>query len=221
MTSTASASESYHAIPPRPSRTLAGKVAIVTGAGSQAAGLGNGRASAILLAEAGAKVICSDIDLESASQTVSMIEQEFGQDMAMAIKADVTKEAECQEIVNLALSRWGRLDILINNVGIAGPNGTALNVDPNSWAHALEVNVTSMALMAKYAIPAMEKNDAATLYGRGSIVNMASIAGMWGGVPILLYPTSKGAVINMTRAMAAHHGQMSIRVNCVCPGMSF
>lgn len=85
------------------------------------------------------------------------------------------------------------------------------------WAKSMEINVASMVMMAKYAIPEMEKNEG---QWRGSIVNIASVAGIRGGNPHLLYPTSKGAVVNMTRAMAVHHGPQGIRVNCVCPGQS-
>ena len=81
----------------------------------------------------------------------------------------------------------------------------------------MEINVASMVMMAKYAIPEMEKNEG---QWRGSIVNIASVAGIRGGNPHLLYPTSKGAIVNMTRAMAVHHGPQGIRVNCVCPGKS-
>ncbi|KAK2799884.1 hypothetical protein FQN51_006485 [Onygenales sp. PD_10] len=87
-----------------------------------------------------------------------------------------------------------------------------------AWAKSMEVNVASMVLMSKYAIPQMCKNEGEV---KGSIVNMGSVAGLKGGTPHLLYPTSKGAIINMTRAMAAHHAEQGIRVNCVCPGMLY
>ncbi|RFN54019.1 hypothetical protein FIE12Z_1766 [Fusarium flagelliforme] len=87
-----------------------------------------------------------------------------------------------------------------------------------SWATGLDINVSSMVLMAKYAIPAMMTNAGEI---KGSIVNMGSVAGLKGGTPHLLYPTAKGAVVNMTRAMAAHHAPDGIRVNCVCPGMLY
>ncbi|KAG6836732.1 hypothetical protein H0H93_004138 [Arthromyces matolae] len=207
--------------PPRPERSLSGRVAIVTGAGSQSSGIGNGRAAAILLAEAGARVICADINLDWATTTATMIESEFGPNIALPIQADVTKAADCERTVDLALQHFGRLDILVNNVGVRGPTGTAVEVKPDEWARGLEINVTSMMLMAKYAVPAMERNRKGTISGRGSIVNIASVAGMIGGTPMLLYPTSKGAIVNMTRAMAAHHAPAGIRVNCVCPGMLF
>ena len=103
----------------------------------------------------------------------------------------------------------------MNNVGISGPKGTAEDVDPEEWAQGLLVNVTSMMLMAKYAVPAMRAA------GGGAIVNIGSVAGLKGGHPSLLYPTSKGAVVNMTRAMAVHHAKDGIRVNCICPGMVY
>ena len=143
----------------------------------------------------------------------------MGKDKAIALKIDVTKEEECKRAVDYTLENFGQLDILVNNVGIGGPVGTAVDVDPAAWAKGLEVNVTSMVLMSKFAVPAMEKNQRHPIAGRGCIVNIASVAGLIGGTPMLLYPTSKGAVINMTRAMAVHHAPSGIRVNCVCPGM--
>jgi NAD(P)-dependent dehydrogenase (short-subunit alcohol dehydrogenase family) len=131
------------------------------------------------------------------------------------VLADVTKPEDCAAAVRQTVARWGRLDILVNNVGIGGPPGTAVEVDPLEWDAAMRVNVTSMMLMAKYAIPEMRKA------GGGSIINIASVAGLTGGHPSLLYPTSKGAVVQMTRAMASHHGAEGIRVNCIAPGMVY
>jgi NAD(P)-dependent dehydrogenase (short-subunit alcohol dehydrogenase family) len=196
------------------SEDLEGKVAIVTGAGSRPGeGVGNGRAAAILLARAGAKLVLADTASSWAEDTLRMIEAEGGE--ATVVEADVSKPEDCRRIVETATGRWGRLDVLVNNVGISGPQGTAEEVDPEAWAHGLLVNVTSMMLMAKYAVPAMRAS------GGGSIVNIGSVAGLRGGHPHLLYPTSKGAVVNMTRAMAVHHAKDRIRVNCVCPGMVY
>jgi len=193
---------------------LAGKVAIVTGAGSRPGeGVGNGRAAAILLARAGARLVLADAMEDWAQDTRRMIEAEGGE--AIAVAADVTKPEQCRATVEAATGRWGRLDVLVNNVGIGGPKGTAEEVDPEEWAQGLLVNVTSMMLMAKYAVPAMRAA------GGGSIVNIGSVAGLRGGHPHLLYPTSKGAVVNMTRAMAVHHAADGIRVNCICPGMVY
>lgn len=202
---------------PRPTRSLKGRTAIVTGAGALGDGIGNGRAGAILLAEAGCSVVCVDIKHELAQRTVEMIEQDgFGQ--AVAVAADVTNEAECKGIVSTAIEKFGRLDILVNVVGVGGATGTAVEVDMVEFAKGMEINVGSMVMMAKYAIPEMKKNDG---QWRGSIVNIASVAGIRGGNPHLLYPTSKGAVVNMTRAMASHHAPDGVRVNCVCPGMVY
>lgn len=203
----------------RPSRSLAGKVAIVTGAGSIGDGLGNGRAISILLAEDGASVVCSDRDLSTAERTADLIRTE-GRGAAIAVRADVTSESDCAALVAAAVREYGRVDILVNNVGIIGAPGTALEASAAEWAKGLEINVTSMMLMAKYAIAEMLKNEPGDGGIRGSIVNMASVAGLQGGTPSLFYPTSKGAVVNMTRSMAANHGSDGIRVNCVCPGKS-
>lgn len=201
-------------IPPRPSRSLTGKVAIITGAGAAPNAIGNGRAAAIMLAEDGCAVVCVDLKPSLAEETVAMIESD-GVGRATAIAADVTSAEDCQRIVDLALSTYGRLDILVNNVGIMGAKGSAVDVDAEAFMAGLRVNVASMVMMAKYAIPAMEKNDGQCA---GSIVNMSSVAGLRGGTPHILYPTSKGAIVNMTRAMAANHASQRIRVNCVCPG---
>jgi NAD(P)-dependent dehydrogenase (short-subunit alcohol dehydrogenase family) len=199
-----------------PSRSLKGKVAIVTGAGCAGDGIGNGRAISILLADDGCQVVCLDRDLDWAQKTVKMIQLEPHRGRAVAAQGDVTSAEDCDQVVQLALKEFGRLDILVNNVGIAGATGTAVEVDMSAWAKSLEINVTSMVLMAKHAIPAMLRNEGES---KGAIVNMGSVAGLKGGTPHLLYPTSKGAVVNMTRAMAAHHASDGIRVNCVCPGV--
>ncbi len=192
---------------------LLGRVAIVTGAGSRASGIGNGRAAAILMARSGAKIALLDAMPDWAAETGRMIAEEGGE--SMVIEADVTKAADCAEAVSKTVAKWGRVDILVNNVGIGGPPGDAVDVDIEAWDHAMRVNVTSMMLMAKYAIPEMRK------LGAGSIINLSSVAGLVGGHPSLLYPTSKGAVVNLTRAMASHHGHEGIRVNCIAPGMVY
>jgi NAD(P)-dependent dehydrogenase (short-subunit alcohol dehydrogenase family) len=187
---------------------LKDKVAIVTGAGSRADGIGNGRAASILLAREGAKVVLLDAMPEWAEATKKMIDAESG--TSMVVSADVTGAASCADAVKAAVDAWGRVDVLVNNVGIGGPPGNAVEVDPVAWDAAMRVNVTSMMLMAKYAIPEMRKV--------GGIVNIASIDGLRGGNPNLMYNASKGAVVNLTRGMATHHGPEGIRVNCIAPG---
>ena len=200
-----------------PSRGLKDKVAIVTGAGCEGEGIGNGRAISIMLADEGCHVICLDLNLKWARKTAQMIATKPGRGGAIAIQGDITKAEDCEAAVQTALTELGHLDILVNNVGIGGAAGTAVDVDMAAFAKGLEINVSSMVQMTKYAVPAMQKNEGEV---KGAIVNMGSVAGLKGGTPHLLYPTSKGAVVNMTRAMAAHHAADGIRVNCVCPGVS-
>ncbi len=195
-----------------------GRVAIVTGAGSRDPGtgtttIGNGRAIATLLARRGARVLLLDIAPEWLKGTEEMIRAEGGT-CASAV-CDVSKAEDCAKAVADAVRLWGRLDILVNNVGISGPPGDATVVDPEAWDHGMQVNVKSMMLMAKYAVPEMRRQ------GGGAIVNLASVAGLQGGHPGLLYATAKGAIVQMTRAMAVHHAADRIRVNCVCPGMVY
>lgn len=192
---------------------LQGKVAIVTGAGSRGSGVGNGRATAILCARSGARVFLVDEVTEWAGETRRMIADEGGD--STVVEADVSDEQSCREAVAAVISGGGRLDILVNNVGIVGPPGTATEVDAQDWDRAMQVNVKSMMLMSKHCIPEMRRR------GGGAIVNIASVAGLFGGHRNLFYPTSKGAVVNLTRAMAAHHGSDGIRVNCVAPGMVY
>jgi NAD(P)-dependent dehydrogenase (short-subunit alcohol dehydrogenase family) len=192
---------------------LQGKVAIVTGAGSRGDGIGNGRAAAILLAREGARVALLDATREWAEATKALIDKEGG--ASMVVTADVTDKASCAAAVKSAVDAWGGVHALVNNVGIGGPAGNAVDTDPDAWDQAFRVNVTSMMLMAKYAIPHMRRG------GAGAIVNIASIDGLRGGNPNVFYSASKGAVVNMTRSMAAHHGPEGIRVNCIAPGYVF
>jgi NAD(P)-dependent dehydrogenase (short-subunit alcohol dehydrogenase family) len=188
---------------------LAGKVAIVTGGGAAGDGIGNGRAAAILLARAGARVLVVDRQRDLAQRTVEMIAKEGG--VAAAYAADVTEDAQCRTMVETALTQFGRLDLLDNNVGIAS-KGSVVDEDPQVWRRVMQVNVDSMFLASKHAIPAMIGTA-----GGGAIVNVASIAALRPR-GMTAYSTSKGAVIALTRAMAVDHGPEGIRVNCVAPG---
>jgi NAD(P)-dependent dehydrogenase (short-subunit alcohol dehydrogenase family) len=190
-------------------RGLAGKVAIVTGGGAPDDGIGNGRAAAMLLARAGARVLVVDILREAAEQTVAMIEQEGGS--AAAFVADVVDERQCRALVDAALGQFGRLDLLDNNVGIGG-RGSVVDTAVEDWRRIMQANVDSMFLVSRHAIPAMI--DTA---GGGAIVNVSSISALRPR-GLTAYSTSKGAVIALTRAMAVDHGPQGIRVNCVAPG---
>ena len=187
---------------------LAGKVAIVTGAGSRTEGIGNGRAAAILFAREGAKVLLVDEQREAAAATQAMIAAEGGE--AAVFVADVTRGDECRALVDDALRRWGRLDILDNNVGIGG-RGSVVEMDETQWEQIMKVNVTSMMLTSKNAIPAMIPT------GGGAIINISSISALRPR-GLTAYSTSKGAVIALTRAMAIDHAAHGIRVNCIAPG---
>ena len=187
---------------------LGGKVAIVTGAGSRAEGIGNGRAAAVLFAREGAKVLLVDVSRGAAEATLAMIEQEGGE--AAVFEADVISANHSRAMVEEAVRLWGRLDILDNNVGIGG-RGTVVEVDEADWERIMRVNVTGMMLASKYAIPAMLRS------GGGAIVNISSISALRPH-GLTAYSVSKGAVIALTRAMAIDHARDGIRVNCIAPG---
>jgi len=190
---------------------LDGKVAVVAGGGAKGDGIGNGRAAAILLARAGAKVFVVDRELPLAQRTVAIIEAEGGE--AAAHAADLTDEAQCESMVAAALARFGRLDALDNNVGI-GSAATVVEESREKWEQVMRVNVEAMFLTCKYAIPAMRES------GGGAIVNISSIAALRPR-GLTAYTTSKGAVIALTGAMAVDHAPDGIRVNCVAPGPVF
>jgi len=188
---------------------LAGKVAIVTGGGAAGEGIGNGRAAAILLARAGAQVLVVDRDLALAERTVGMITAEGGG--AAAASFDVTNGDACAAMVAEAVAQFGRLDLLDNNVGI-GSRGSVVEVSEAEWQNVMRVNVDTMFLCAKHAIPAMIRTA-----GGGAIVNVSSISALRPR-GLTAYTVSKSAVIGLTRAMAVDHGRDGIRVNCVAPG---
>lgn len=189
------------------------KVAIVTGGGAVGKGIGNGRAAAILLARAGASVLVVDLNMELAKNTVEMIINEGGK--ALPLKADVTRADDCEFMVSKAVEHFGRLDILDNNVGITGSIGSVVDESMENWNRILNINVTSMFLACKYAIPAMNKCG-----NGGAIVNLSSLSALRPR-GLTTYSASKGAVIALTRAMAIDHAKEGIRVNCVVPGPVF
>ncbi len=187
---------------------LEGKVAIVTGAGARDDGVGNGRAAALLLAASGVKVLCVDRDVALAERTADMITS--AGHAALAFAADVTQLSECQAMVDRAMATWGQLDILDNNVGV-GSRGSVVEEEPERWRRVMEINVESMYLSSKAAIPAMQDS------GGGAIINIASISALRPR-GLTAYSTSKSAVIGLTKAMRVDHGEQGIRVNCIAPG---
>jgi len=183
---------------------LQGKVVVITGASS-----GIGRATATLFAREGAKVIVADINEELGRGAVDEIQRAGGE--AVFVKADVSKARDAERVVKTAIARYGRLDVLHNNAGI-GFLGTVVDTSEQDWDRIMAVNVKGVFLMSKYAIPEMAKN------GGGVIVNTASNWGLVAQPNWAAYCTTKGAVVNLTRAMAIDHAHQNIRVNALCPG---
>jgi NAD(P)-dependent dehydrogenase (short-subunit alcohol dehydrogenase family) len=191
---------------------LEGMVAIVTGAGSRGPGVGNGKAAAVPFAREGARVTLVDNVLARAEETMGLIKEEGGD--AFALEADVSREADCRRIVDETVARFGRLDILHNNVGIDPGEVSVVDVDEATWDEVMNVNLKSMMFMSKHAIPHMAGS------GGGAIINISSISALRprGLTP---YTTSKGAVIALTKAMAVDHAPQRVRVNCIAPGPVF
>jgi NAD(P)-dependent dehydrogenase (short-subunit alcohol dehydrogenase family) len=186
------------------SKLLEGKVALVTGGAS-----GIGRATALLLAREGADVAVVDLN-ESDSQAV-LQEIVGGGGQAIFVRCDVSRAADCKRAVQQTVERLGGLDILFNNAGIIR-RANVLETTEKEWDQVMAVNVKSIFMLSKYAIPIMAAR------GGGAIVNSASGWGLVGGRDAVSYCASKGAVVNMTRAMALDHGEQNVRVNCICPG---
>ncbi len=190
---------------------LEGRVAIITGAGSSGPGLGTGKAASILFAREGAKVLLVDRNPRAAEETLATIREEGGE--ASVFGADVTLAADCEAIAEAVAERYGAVHILFNNVGITGP-GSPTDVEESVWDNVMDVNLKSMMLTTKYAVPKMI--DA----GGGSIINMSSIAGVraGSGAASVPYSASKAGVIGMSETMAVHLGRDNVRVNVIAPG---
>ncbi len=188
---------------------LKGKTAVVSGGGAFDDGIGNGRAAAILLARAGANVVVVDRKLEAAERTVAMIKDEGNE--ASALACNVIDAADCKAMAEAVVEKYGRFDVLDNNVGI-GSRGSVVDEPLETYRNVMQVNVESMFLVSKYAIPAMIKTA-----GGGAIVNISSISALRPR-GLTTYTVSKGAVIALSKAMAIDHGPDGIRVNCIAPG---
>ncbi len=188
----------------QPRGLLKGKVALITGGAS-----GIGRATALLFAREGAAVSVMDVDLDGVRDVVKTIVDEGRR--GIFVHGDVSGVDDCKKAVQKTVAQLGGIDILFNNAGIIR-RASVLEIMESEWDRAMAVNVKSVFLLSKYAIPEMVKA------GGGVIINTSSGWGLVGGPRAVSYCASKGAVVQMTRAMAIDHGGQNIRVNCVCPG---
>ena len=187
---------------------LAGKVAIVVGGGSTGETAGTGSAIAVLFAAQGAKVVVVGRSESNTSKTVAQIEA--AGDEAVGVLGDATVDADCRRFAQSAVERFGHLDIVVNNLGTgAGPTVAAF--DELAWDESMAVNLKSVLLMTKHALPHLVARETA------SIVNVGSVAGLQASGSIA-YGTAKGGLIALTREMAGQLGPDGIRVNCVIPG---
>lgn len=187
---------------------LQDKVAIITGAAG-----GMGAEEAKLFAKEGAKVIATDLQVEKLEAVVNEINQNGGE--AIAIKHNVASADEWKTVIEKAVAQFGKVDILVNNAGIGGKNqyGTPETTELDEWDMVMNINLKSTFLGMKYVLPIMKES------GRGSIVNISSVAAMIGIAGPTAYTASKGAVRSMTKNVAASYGKFNIRVNSVHPGV--
>jgi NAD(P)-dependent dehydrogenase (short-subunit alcohol dehydrogenase family) len=194
--------------------SMNGKVAIVTGAGSVGPGWGNGRATATLLARQGAEVFLVDINADAVRETHSVIEKEAGK--AHVHLSDMTVATDVQEMVRACVTRFKRIDVLVNNVGGSAP-GDPVAMTEDVWDRQIDFNLKTTFLGCKYVIPIMLE------LGRGAIVNIASVAGMrndfLSGRSHVGYSASKAGVIQLSRSVAGTYAKQNIRVNTVVPGL--
>ncbi len=190
---------------------LAGKAALIFGAGSSGPGIGNGKASAIAFAREGALVAAVDVDPEAAAETARLIADEGH--AAIALQADICRDDDVERAVTEARAQFGHIDILQNNVGI-GSFGGPVDMSLADWSRIFEVNLTGAFLTCKFTLPHMLDQ------GGGAIVNISSIGSIGiGPYPLAAYGASKAALNQLTRAIAVEHAGAGIRANAILPGL--
>ena len=191
---------------------LKDRVAIVVG-GGQAPGdtIGNGRATALLFAREGARVLVADLILRSAEETCAMIADEGG--TSSAIEIDVTREDDCRRLIAGCVERYRRVDILHNNVGIGAGDSGVQHIDVDAFEHIVKVNLEGPLLTSKHALPVMREQ------GAGVITNVSSVASIAAATNLIAYKTSKAALNALTQAMAMANARHGIRVNAILPGL--
>jgi NAD(P)-dependent dehydrogenase (short-subunit alcohol dehydrogenase family) len=190
---------------------LSGKVAIVFGAGSSGPGWSNGKASAVVYAREGARVMAVDLDEEAARETCAAIRDEGG--ICEIAQADVRQSADIARVVESTIALWGQIDVLHNNVGIT-EMGDPVDATEESWHRVMDVNATSVFLTCKHVLPHMVRQS------RGAIINISSTASVQiNSYPYFSYYASKSAVNHMTRALAVRYAPHGIRANAILPGV--
>lgn len=190
---------------------LEGQVAIVTSAGQTAGtGLGNGRATALLFARHGAKVLLTDRDEVSLQETQSLIEQEGGE--CKVFTMDVSQQQHCVDMASCCVEAWGRIDILHNNVGIGAGDSSVARIELKDWQRIMDVNLTSMLLTSQAVLPAMREQES------GVILNISSLAAI-AATNMVAYKTSKAGIMALTENTAIANAKYGIRANCILPGL--
>ena len=184
---------------------LQDRVALITGGNS-----GIGRATALLFAQQGAKVIVAARSVERGEETVDLVRRAGGE--AVFAKGDVSDPDSAKNMVRTGAERYGGLDILLNAAGVAGPFVRTADIDVADWDRVININLRGVFLMSKYAIPAMLKR------GKGTIINVGSLAAVTPTPKTAVYAAAKGGVVQLTKAMAIEYGAKQIRVNCIIPG---
>ncbi len=191
---------------------LKDKIAIVVGAGQQPGDtIGNGRATSILFAREGAKVMCVDKNLESAQVTHSMIDKEGGE--SFAFEANIVREDDCRQMAEKCVEVYGRIDILVNNVGVGEGDRNIVKLSEEVWDRIFNTNLKGMVFTSRYVLPVMEKQK------NGSIINISSVASVCAPVPIPAYKISKSGVNSLTQLLAQQYAKKGIRVNAIMPGL--